>query len=126
MTRRHLRLALCALLLAPALATARRNGPPIVVVPGGIYNGPVTTDCWIEPHYFDSLRNGPVEYCRKNLRYKVGALECLSFIDRVCTTWFPDRNEWGETRSSNESRLIRCPDGEPPPTCPRLRLPGWR
>ena len=113
----RVRQLLSAFVLAPILATAQHNGP--------FRNDlPVATECWFEPHYFDSLRTGPIDYCRRNLRFRAGVLECLTFSDRVCTVWFPDRREWGETRSSSDERLVRCPAGPEPPTCPRLRPPG--
>lgn len=125
--RRTVSLLVLLLALSPATRASARDprfGPPVVVVPNGPFaNYPVTADCWVEQHYFDSLRTGPIEYCRKNLRFRPGALECLTYVDRVCNVWFPDRQEWDVTRSSNEPRLIRCPEGPEPPSCPRLGVP---
>ena len=125
MTPRRVRPLLFVLLLLAALAHGFPDGRHAPTgspgyVPG--YELPFTTECWYEPHYFDSLRTGPIEYCRKNLRYRPGALECLTISDRVCTLWYPDRREWGESRISGEARLMRCPAGDEPPTCPRLNV----
>ena len=127
MTPRRVRPLLFVLLLLPAITRAFLDDrhPPLFF-PGQSPGRelPYTTDCWFEPHYFDSLRTGPIEYCRQHLRYRPGALECLTVRDRVCSLWDPDRREWGESRVSGETHLIRCPAGQEPPSCPRLGPAG--
>jgi hypothetical protein len=104
-----------AVVLFAAAAVAQPR--PQVVVPGGW----VTTSCWIEPRWFDSIRSGPVDYCKKSLRYRPGKLDCLAFTDQVCWAFNQATGEYQQLRSNGIESLIICPAGPEPPTCPRMR-----
>jgi hypothetical protein len=70
---------------------------------------------------FYTLRYGPVAVCRRNLRYRPGALECYQFIDRVCAT--PDPlNGWVNSSSPLDAQVFPCPAGIEPPVCRTLDL----
>jgi hypothetical protein len=81
----------------------------------------VTVSCSLEPRWFQTLRNGPMDFCKKSLRYRRGQFDCLSFTDQICWTVNQVTGEWQPLRTSNLESLIACPDGPEPPTCPRLR-----
>lgn len=112
------------LLVAAALATgvAVAQKPPRVVPPRTIIVPPwVTTSCWIEHRWFETLRNGPMDYCKRSLRYRPGRIDCLLFTDEICWAVNQETGEWQQLRTPGLSTLIACPDGPEPPTCPRLR-----
>ena len=71
-----------ALLAGAALADPRRPvvPPPVVVAPGTV---PPPAYCWPETKLFDTLRYGPVDLCRKKLRYRPGRLECAQVDENV-------------------------------------------
>jgi hypothetical protein len=113
-----MRLVLALLFVAgvsPAQAGAR-PAPPAIVEPAWI-----TTSCWVEPRWFETLRNGPVDYCKRSLRFRPGQIDCLAFTDEVC--WAINRLTGESTQFRNNGRetLFPCPSGPEPPTCPRLR-----
>jgi len=103
-----------AVFLFAAAAVAQPR--PQVIVPGGW----VTTSCWIQPRWFDSLRTGPVDYCKKSLRYRPGKPDCLTFTDQVCWAVNQVTGEYQQLRSDGIETLIICPDGPEAPTCPRM------
>jgi hypothetical protein len=107
-----------ALLLAGVAFAQTRPVPPGTAVPLTPW---VLSSCWIEPRWFESLRSGPVDYCKRSLRYRRGHVDCLMFTDEVCWAVNHDTGEWSQFRSSGQERLVVCPDGPEPPTCPRLR-----
>lgn len=108
-----------AVLLVLALAAAAHaQTPPHVVLPGASW---VTTSCWVETRWFETLRSGPVDYCKRSLRYRPGRIDCLAFVDEVCWALNHANGDWQQLRSSGSPRLFQCPDGPEPPTCPRLR-----
>ena len=115
----HPRRSLSALTLAGSLtwALGRSAAQPVPVLPPP---GAVVTDCWLQARTFDTLRNGPFAYCRKNLRYRPGALECFWIAERVCWVFFPDRREWSQLHTPEAPVAFPCPDGPEPPVCPRL------
>ena len=89
--------------------------PPTVVVPGAVVN---PAYCWPEVKLFDTLRYGPVDFCRKRLAYRPGRLECAQVDENVC--WILLGAQWTLTRTPLLVRTIPCPDGFEPPVCPRL------
>ena len=107
--------AVLLVLLAGTVAFAQPR--PHVVVPGGW----ITTSCWIEPRWFESLRSGPVDYCKRSLRYRPGKIDCLTFTDEVCWAVNQATGDWQQLRNVGRETLFQCPDGPEPPTCPRLR-----
>ena len=100
-----------ALVVGPA-----RAGPPIVV-PVPVPVNP--SYCWPELKLFDTLRYGPVDFCRKRLAYAPGRLECAQVSEQVCWVLLAD-GQWILTRSPVGTQVIPCPDGPEPPVCPRL------
>jgi hypothetical protein len=103
-------------LLAVATADAQVGVPPgPIVVPGGVANPGY---CWAEVKLFDTLRYGPMEYCRKRLAYRPGRLECAQVGETVC--WVRVGLQWTLTRTPVQQYVIPCPDGPEPPVCPRL------
>jgi hypothetical protein len=113
-----MRIALLILLVSAASAVAQvRIVPPrtSIVTPW------VTTSCWVEPRWFETLRNGPMDYCKRSLRYSRGQVDCLTFADQVCWAVNQVTGEWQQLRTDGLQNLIVCPDGPEPPTCPRLR-----
>ena len=86
------------------------------IVPPGI---PVA-DCWSQARTFDTLRDGPFAYCRKNLRYRPGALECFWIAERICWAFDPVSRQWSQLHSPEQPIVFPCPDGPEPPVCPRL------
>ena len=95
--------------------------PQIVPPGGGLVTPWVTTSCWVEPRWFDSLRSGPVDYCKRSLRYRPGRIDCLAFTDEVCWAFNRDTGDWQQLRNAGREILFQCPEGPEPPTCPRLR-----
>ncbi len=128
--RRH---RLIGVALALLLATGRAvlaeplPGPPLVLPPAGMpFYGlpplaPPPAWCWVEVRLFESLRTGPIDYCRRRLRYRPGALECYRIIDNVCLA--PTAaGQWITGRSPIRREVLRCPAGPEPPVCRRLDL----
>ena len=108
-------LALVVLLTVPT-AQAQvivPRGP--ILVPGGVAN---PGQCWAEVKLFDTLRYGPVDFCRKRLAYRPGRLECAQVAENVC--WVLLGAQWTLTRTPVQQYVIPCPDGPEPPVCPRL------
>lgn len=89
------------------------RGP--ILVPGGVANPGY---CWSEVKLFDSLRYGPVDFCRKRLAYRPGHLECAQVGESVC--WVLLGTQWTLTRTPMSQYVIACPDGPAPPVCPRM------
>jgi hypothetical protein len=83
----------------------------------------IVTACWFDTRVFDSLRLGPVTYCRRRMAYTPGALDCYQFTDQVCTVLLPASAALTEMRLPVAPHLFPCPDAPEPPMCPRL---GWR
>src|SRR5262249_28423979 len=79
--------------------------------------------CWLDVRLFNTLRLGPVDFCRRNLRYRPGTLECYRFLDQVCMTFVPSSG-WVTSRSPVDTQVLACPDGPEPPVCRRLDLPA--
>jgi hypothetical protein len=119
-----------ALALRPAFAGAvdfvrPRDAPAVVPVAQqpAPFVQPAPSWCWLSIRLFDTLRNGPFEYCRRKLRYTPGKLECYTFTDQVCSVLLPN-GEWTETRNVIQRQVISCPRGPEPPVCRRLDLMG--
>lgn len=107
-------------MLASTVASAQSR--PRVVAPNAALLGPWTTvSCWVEPRWFETLRNGPMDFCKKSLRYRPGQIDCLTFTDQVCWNVNQVTGEYQQFRTSGIESLIACPLGPEPPTCPRLR-----
>jgi hypothetical protein len=105
-----------ALLVLVGLAHAEHAVVPgPILVPQGVTN---PAYCWPEVKVFDSLRRGPIDYCRKRLAYRPGRLECAQVAENVC--WVLLGTQWTLTRSPVTEHLVPCPDGPEPPVCPRL------
>ena len=103
---------------ALAVDPSRPVPPPVVVAPGTVPN---PAYCWPETKLFDTLRYGPVDLCRKRLRYQPGRLECAQVDENVC--WVLLGTQWTLTRTPLVTRVIPCPEGFEPPVCPRLLFP---
>jgi hypothetical protein len=102
-----------------ALAQHRPIAPPPVAP--GIVTPWVTSTCSIEPRWFQTLRDGPIDYCRKHLRFSPGTLDCVTFTDEVCWAVNQLTGEWTQLRNPGRETLFPCPDRPTPPVCPRLR-----
>jgi hypothetical protein len=103
------------LVVALGVALGRAHAEPTVVVPV-----PVNPSyCWPEVKLFDTLRYGPVDFCRKRLAYTPGRLECAQVREQVCWVVLAD-GQWTLTRSPIGTQLFPCPRGPEPPVCPRL------
>lgn len=112
-----------ALLAPPAVARPRTGTPvPVPVVPLPI-PVPAPSYCWLDVRLFHTLRLGPVDFCRRNLRYRPGALECYQFTDQVCATYVP-ASGWVTARNAINTQVFPCPDGPEPPVCRQLDLPA--
>jgi hypothetical protein len=79
--------------------------------------------CWLDVRLFRTLRLGPVDFCRRNLRYRPGALECYQFLDQVCATYVP-ASGWVTGRNVVNTEVFPCPAGPEPPVCRQLDLPA--
>jgi hypothetical protein len=114
-------LAAAVLMAGPARALdpRRPNPPQSRAVPVPV---PQPGYCWIDTRLFYTLRYGPVAFCRRNLRYRPGALECYAFTDQVCATLDPV-NGWVNSRSAIDWQVFPCPAGIEPPVCRVLDLP---
>ena len=112
----------CGLLVWPP---AGRAVPPFAPPPGVpvVPDPPLSSLCWVDIRLFDTLRLGPVDFCRRRMRYRPGALECYRFIDQVCMTWVPGGG-WVTSRGSLDVQVIPCPHGPEPPMCRRLDMPA--
>jgi hypothetical protein len=110
--------ALVALVVAVAGAAAAAPPPP--VAPVAPLTPWVTTSCWVEPRWFETLRNGPVDFCKRSLRFRPGQIDCLAFTDEICWAFRSDTGEWTQLRNPGRENLIVCPDAPEPPTCPRM------
>jgi hypothetical protein len=100
------------------LDPAKPAPPQSRVVPVPV---PVPGNCWLDRRMFYTLRWGPVGFCRRNLRYRPGALECYQFLDRVCAT--PDPvSGWVYSRAPIDADVFPCPGGPEPPVCRTLDL----
>ena len=122
-------LALGALLATGVAARAETRPPPGLppgLPPAGLplYGLPPFAPpawCWIEVRLFDSLRTGPIDYCRRRLRYRPGALECYRIVDRVCAS--PTASgQWVTGRTPITKEVLPCPRGPEPPVCRQLDL----
>jgi hypothetical protein len=109
-------LGLGALAAFLAAADVARADHP-VVVPGAAVN---PAYCWPEVKLFDSLRHGPVAFCRRRLAYRPGRLECTQVDESVC--WVLLGSQWTLTRTPVGERVFPCPEGPEPPVCPRLTI----
>ena len=119
---------LCLVLLAGMCAPSVVHAGPRAATPVPAPLLPVPSpvlppsSCWVDMRLFYTLRLGPVNFCRRNLRYRPGALECYQFIDQVCTTWVP-LSGWVTGRNVIDTNVFPCPDGPEPPVCRQLDLP---
>jgi hypothetical protein len=111
------------MLPAPTVHAGPQNATP---VPAPVLPVPVPalppSYCWLDIRLFYTLRLGPVDFCRRNLRYRPGALECYQFTDQVCATFVPGSG-WVTGRNAVDTRVFPCPDGPEPPVCRQLDLP---
>ena len=121
---------LLALLLALSARTAFAAPPPLaprpaapvpVAPPPYPYPPPPPAWCWIEVRLFETLRYGPLDVCRKRLRYRPGALECYRIIDRVCATVQGD-GQIVNGRTPTTREVVPCPRGVEPPVCRALDI----
>ena len=111
-----------ALLIGLALAGVAQAQPLIVPQPGIGFAPPydgAPMYCSADVRVFDTLRNGPFDYCRKNLKYKPGAFECFTITDQVCISLLPN-GLWGDTRAGVLRQVFQCPRAPEPPVCRRL------
>ena len=112
------RLLILAITIRAGAAAAEPPGLPPPPV------GETITECWLEARTFDTLRAGPFSYCRKNLRYRPGLLECYWVAERVCWVYFPasrtSSGTWAQTHALEAPIAFPCPFGPEPPVCPRL------
>ena len=104
---------------------AARAVPPFAPPPGVPFvpAPQLSSYCWVDVRLFETLRLGPVDFCRRNLRYRPGRLECYRFIDQVCQTWVPGSG-WVTSRGSLDVQVFPCPRGPEPPVCRRLDIPS--
>jgi hypothetical protein len=114
-------MVVAALVLAVLVASGSASAQPHAAPRVPVIAPWVTVSCWIEPRWFESLRSGPIDYCKRSLRYRAGRLDCLAFVDEVCWSLNRETGDWQQLRTSGRETLIACPDGPEPPTCPRLR-----
>ncbi len=113
--------AVMLLVLATTMGVAGAQLPPRVVPPRSTIVTPwVTTSCWVEYRWFETLRNGPMSFCKRSLRYRPGRVDCLTFNDQICWAVNQQTGEWQQLRTPGLESLIVCPEGPEPPTCPRL------
>ncbi|HWP66242.1 MAG TPA: hypothetical protein VNO26_10040 [Candidatus Limnocylindria bacterium] len=117
------------LLSQPLVAAAQTRGPTIIVLPDGQpvlpalpfgYAQPLA--CWSDVRIFRTLRNGNFPYCRQNLRYRPGALECYQITEQVCEVLPAGATLPIQTTSQINKQVIVCPDGPEPPVCRRLDI----
>ncbi len=107
-------------------AAVHAAAPAVTPVPAPLLPVPLPalppSYCWLDVRLFYTLRNGPVDFCRRNLRYRPGYLECYQFTDQVCATFVP-ASGWVTGRNAIDTRVFPCPDGPEPPVCRQLDLP---
>jgi len=123
--------ALATLLLGhPLVAAAQPRSPTIFVIPGGgqplpalPYAQPLS--CWSDVRLFNTLRNGNFPYCRQNLRYRPGALECFQIVEQICDVIPAGATLPVRTTSTVNKQVIVCPDGPEPPVCRRLDVEAF-
>lgn len=124
-------LAAATILCGAVGARAESRAPTIIVVPGGtpppavypnVYPYPQTLGCWTDVRIFNTLRSGNVPYCRQNLRYRPGALECVQITEQVCQVIPAGATLPIQTTSPVNKQIIPCPDGPEPPVCRRLDI----
>ncbi len=109
-------------LVATLMSAVTSAQPPRTGAPNAALLGPwVTVSCWVEPRWFETLRNGPMDFCKRSLRYRPGQIDCLTFTEQVCWNVNQVTGEAQQFRSAGIESLIACPMGPEPPTCPRLR-----
>jgi hypothetical protein len=120
-----------AALFLSGAAGADPARPSIVVVPGArpalpavpyAYPYAQTLACWSDVRLFNTLRNGNFPYCRQNLRYRPGALECSQITEQVCEVIPVGATLPILTTSPVTIQVIPCPDGPEPPVCRRLSV----
>jgi hypothetical protein len=113
------------------LAAAEPKPPVIIVVPGerpsvpsypSVYPYAQTLGCWSDVRLFNTLRNGNFPYCRQNLRYRPGALECFQITEQICEVIPAGATLPIQTTSPLSKQVIPCPDGPEPPVCRRLDI----
>jgi hypothetical protein len=118
-------------LARPEAAVADPRSPTIIVVPGArpalpaypyAYPYAQTLGCWSDVRLFNTLRNGNFPYCRQNLRYRPGALECFQITEQVCEVIPVGATLPIQTTSPVNKQVIPCPDGPEPPVCRRLDI----
>jgi hypothetical protein len=109
------------LAMVVGIATAALAQPRPGVVPGPVVGPWVTSSCWLERRWFETLRSGPVDFCKRSLRFRPGHVDCVVFSDEVCWVVNTQTGEWQLLRTPRLDSLIPCPEGPEPPTCPRLR-----
>jgi hypothetical protein len=107
--------ALTLLVVVAAAAVAERPPAPVAPAPPA-----TTTTCWFQPRWFESLRHGVFDYCRRHLRYRPGELECYYVGQEICWVWLPASAEWVQTHRDGPATVFPCPYGPEPPVCPRL------
>jgi hypothetical protein len=110
------RIGVAMVLGVAAAARPTSTRPPVVAVPVP-YAPPGY--CWPEVRLFESLRLGPLDYCRKRLTYRPGALECYVVTDNVCWVLQPGGG-WIQARSPVSKQVFPCPYGPEPPVCRQL------
>ena len=104
------------------LAVVAGGAAAAPVAPTAPLLGPwVRTSCWVDHRWFETLRNGPVDYCKRSLRYRPGRIDCIAYTDEICWAVNQVTGEYQQLRTEGLQSLIVCPDGPEPPTCPRLR-----
>ncbi|MFN8542742.1 MAG: hypothetical protein U0807_00810 [Candidatus Binatia bacterium] len=108
------------ILAAGLLAAALTGSPASAYDPRLLEPGAIVGSCWAEARTFDSLKSGPVPYCRGHLRYTPGRLDCYWISEQVCWVYLPGRNDWVLTRTPEERLAFPCPYAAEPPVCPRL------
>jgi hypothetical protein len=116
-------LVLAGMLLAAAADGAGPPARPLPVAVPAPLQYPPPSWCWLDVRLFTSLRLGPVDYCRRRLRYRPGRLECFRFLDQVCATWVPGAG-WVTARNVIDTQVLACPEGPEPPVCRQLDLPA--
>ncbi|HEV7731466.1 MAG TPA: hypothetical protein VGR62_04850 [Candidatus Binatia bacterium] len=75
--------------------------------------------CWLDVRMYQTLRQGPVDFCRQKLKYTPGKLECFQITDQVCAVLLSD-GTWTDTRAVVARQVFACPRGPEPPVCRRL------
>lgn len=113
-------LTIVAMLALAGPAAAQGPPPPIPPLVTPLSPPVIVADCWTQARLFESLRSGAFAYCRKNLRYRVGALECFYVGERICWAYDTIERRWTQLRTPQDPIAFPCPAGPEPPVCPRL------